>query len=66
MSQLLVPRTIIKPVRQPFTKEDQKAVQAWSGFTGFKISDKAKVCNIFTEHSKNVDADKDNFAIPEE
>ena len=61
MSQLLVPRTNIKTVRQPFTKDDQKAIQTWSGFTG----DKAKVRNIFTEHSENVDADKEKFVIPE-
>ena len=65
MLQLLVPRTIIKTVRQPFTKDDQQAMQAWSGFTGFKISDNAKVCNIFKEHSENVDADKEKFVIPE-
>ena len=52
MSQLLVPRTINKTERQPFKKDDQKAMQTWSGFSGFKISEKAKVCNIFTEHSK--------------
>ena len=65
MSQLLVPRSIIKTERQPFTKDDQKAMQAWSGFTGFIISDKAKVGNIFTEHSENDDADKERFVIPE-
>ena len=65
MSQLLIPRSIIKTERQPFTKDDQKAMQAWSGFTGFIISDKAKVGNIFTEHSENDDADKERFVIPE-
>ena len=65
MSQLLAPRTIAKTQKQPFTKEDQTAMQVWSGFTGFKLSEKTKVCNLFTEHTENADADKEKFVIPE-
>ena len=65
MSQLLAPRNIVNTQKQPFTKEDQTAMQTWAGFTGFKLSDKTKVCTLFTEHIGNKDADKEKYAIPE-
>ena len=61
MLQLLVPRNIVTTQKQPFTKEDQTAMQTWAGFTGFKLSDKTKVCNLFTEHTGNADAARKNM-----
>ena len=40
-------------------------MQVWSGFTGFKLSEKTKVCTLFTEHTQNIDADKEKFKLPE-
>ena len=40
-------------------------MQTWAGFTGFKLSDKTKVCTLFTEHKGNKDDDKEKYAIPE-
>ena len=53
MSQLLAPRNIVNTQKQTFNKEDKKNMQAWSGFTGFKLSEKTKVCRKCRPNSGN-------------